>query len=461
MEMFGVFSQDICRCLAAQETSAVHPDCPLTVASSNGAPQARQHSWRPAAELLHHTAPVISLAHLAWPAEHPGVPPRHLLFSGATDGGIAVWDVTPAVQAAAAGGSRPSDADAVAALPPPQAAAADAATPPPPRAAAAAATAACSATAVGAAAPAVRASEAGARRAADAARAPRPLPAPLWPPPRLRLDPLAVLPGSHQSGVNALAAAWLDAGELLAAAAAASGGPSAVGAGGATISSRVGRTAVLLSGGDDQVLRAVAIAFLLSAGTTGSGATQDAATVAAAPDGGGTAAAGEAAAHTGVPAAVAVGATAAVPNAHTSALRAVWTNGSRAFSTGLDQRVRCWRLAATPGESTRPDSPGAGAPPGGALPGAAGCSAGDVAAAGAAAVGGGRGASSNGAADAVSGSGGDLAPGMRLVREGASVTQVLEPSCLAVAEAGDGDGRYVVAVAGRGMQLLKYEGAGT
>ncbi len=43
------------------------------------------------------------------------------------------------------------------------------------------------------------------------------------------------------------------------------------------------------------------------------------------------------------------------------------------------------------------------------------------------------------------------------MREGASVTQVLEPSCLAVGEAGDGDGGYVVAVAGRGMQLLKYE----
>jgi len=287
------------------------------------------------------------------------------------------------------------------------------------------------------------------------------------PPPPLRLHPLAVLPGSHQLGVNALAAAWLDAGELLAAAAAASGGPSAVGVGGATTSGRVSRTAVLLSGGDDQVLRAVAIAFSLPAGTTGSGnprqwqpkavATQDAATVAAAPDGGGTAAAGEAAAPTGVPAAVAVGATAVVPNAHTSALRAVWTNGHRAFSTGLDQRVRCWRLAAEPGESARPDSPGAGAPPGGALGGAAGCSAGDVAAAGAAAVGGGRGGSSNGTADAGSGSGGGLAPGMRLVREGASVTQVLEPSCLAVAEAGDGDGGYVVAVAGRGMQLLKYE----
>ena len=98
---------------------------------------------------------------------------------------------------------------------------------------------------------------------------------------------------------------------------------------------------------------------------------------------------------------------AAVPNAHTSALRAVWTNGHRAFSTGLDQRVRCWRLAAEPGESARPDSPGAGAPPGGALGGAAGCSAGDAAAAGAAALGGGRGGSSNGTADAGSGSGGD------------------------------------------------------
>nr|XP_011467078.1 PREDICTED: uncharacterized protein LOC101298466 [Fragaria vesca subsp. vesca] len=33
-----------------------------------------------------------------------------------------------------------------------------------------------------------------------------------------------------------------------------------------------------------------------------------------------------------------------VPSAHSSAVKGVWTDGSWVFSTGLDQRVRCWRL---------------------------------------------------------------------------------------------------------------------
>ncbi|CAN6706203.1 unnamed protein product [Malus baccata var. baccata] len=33
-----------------------------------------------------------------------------------------------------------------------------------------------------------------------------------------------------------------------------------------------------------------------------------------------------------------------VPSAHSSVVKGVWTDGSWVFSTGLDQRVRCWRL---------------------------------------------------------------------------------------------------------------------
>ncbi|KAK7259152.1 hypothetical protein RIF29_24751 [Crotalaria pallida] len=33
-----------------------------------------------------------------------------------------------------------------------------------------------------------------------------------------------------------------------------------------------------------------------------------------------------------------------IPSAHSSSVKGVWTDGSWVFSTGLDQRVRCWRL---------------------------------------------------------------------------------------------------------------------
>lgn len=39
-----------------------------------------------------------------------------------------------------------------------------------------------------------------------------------------------------------------------------------------------------------------------------------------------------------------VAGTARVPNAHGSAVRGVWTDGAAAFSVGLDQRVRSWRV---------------------------------------------------------------------------------------------------------------------
>ncbi|KAF3436595.1 hypothetical protein FNV43_RR23687 [Rhamnella rubrinervis] len=44
-----------------------------------------------------------------------------------------------------------------------------------------------------------------------------------------------------------------------------------------------------------------------------------------------------------------------VPSAHSSAIKGVWTDGSWAFSTGLDQRLRCWHLGEQ-GELTEFDN---------------------------------------------------------------------------------------------------------
>lgn len=84
----------------------------------------RDHRWLQVAQLWHHHCPVISMAHLQR-CRRPGSVPyspnttpndpgsqQHLLLSGATDGGIAVWDVSPAV-AATRSSSIASDSAAV------------------------------------------------------------------------------------------------------------------------------------------------------------------------------------------------------------------------------------------------------------------------------------------------------------------------------------------------------------
>ncbi|CAN6296843.1 unnamed protein product, partial [Urochloa humidicola] len=36
-----------------------------------------------------------------------------------------------------------------------------------------------------------------------------------------------------------------------------------------------------------------------------------------------------------------------VPSAHSAAVKGIWTDGTWAFSTGLDQRVRCWKMGSS------------------------------------------------------------------------------------------------------------------
>ena len=237
---------------------------------------------------------MLSLEHLA--LEGPDGSRRHLLFSGGTDGGVAIWDVSTAVDSAAAKDSS----------------------------------------------------------AANGSVAPTPL----------LLRPAALLPRAHQSGVNSLAAVGVgppptmlyrntsDQGE-------ASGAPESL---------EISELALLLSGGDDQALHAVLLdvsALPVSGRLSRDSHHQSAATSScetlpselpaatdwtdvssspAAPCG--SLAAGKSSSRTPEPsddAATAPGLVAAeahLPNAHCSALRAVWTDGRHAFSTGLDQRVR-------------------------------------------------------------------------------------------------------------------------
>jgi hypothetical protein len=357
-------------------------------------PQARRQAWRLLAELRHHTCPAISLAHLAsgapgptvCPGSHPGGEPataqRQLLFSGGTDGGIAIWDVSAAVSAAAERSCGSAD------------------------------------------------SAGGAAAAA-------------------KLAPLAVLQGVHQSGVNSLAAAWLPCRSADSAQPAADDAATAVAASSSSATNGVlpaansahaacgPRVAILVSGGDDQ---AVALTVL----AVGAGC------IAPQPEGGligvpaGAAAAWDSSAASGAAGAlhaeaqqreaahIVIGEPWRLQNAHASAVRGVWTDGDAAFSTGLDQRVRRWRIVAE-----HADNGGGGNSSGSrTFSYASGSRAGDSA------------ASPQVAAE----SRGRAAGGLQLVEQAAEVVQVLEPSCLAVAP-GSG-GTFLVAVAGRGLQIL-------
>lgn len=80
-------------------------------------PQVAEHMWRQVAVLEHHSSPVLATAMLPLPlptlaeARIPpgaGLPPpvRILAFSGATDGSIAIWDLSGAIEAGSWSGAR-------------------------------------------------------------------------------------------------------------------------------------------------------------------------------------------------------------------------------------------------------------------------------------------------------------------------------------------------------------------
>lgn len=124
-----------------------------------------------------------------------------------------------------------------------------------------------------------------------------------------------------------------------------------------------------------------------------------------------------------------------VPNAHASALRDVWTDGAATFSLGLDQRLRRWAIR------TAVEDDGRGA-------------------AGAPAAAGGGGAAAR--QPELSSDGGG---GIAVEEAGCAIVQVIEPASLdaafvpgdaPAAEGGDGAAHYQLAVAGRGVQAVRW-----
>ena len=280
--------------------------------------------------------------------------------------------------------------------------------------------------------------------------------------------PVVAMERAHAAGVNGLAAAWLPGG-----------------------------AAAVVSGGDDQALRVIALDLPSAAapaqacpaeGQAPSGAqaaqaqeadsevplpdSPSAAQECAQPDPAQARAEGSASgkpspraspastASAGAASAEAASATAGqqciravtqVINAHSSAVRGVWTDGRLAFTTGLDQRVRCWRLAGSlVWQPAHVVNNGAGAlrrqlPPG--------CPTGAQ----------GAGAAAN-ISDASDGT--KVPPAsegcsaekqgvlLQLLQAGSIVSQVLEPACLTVAAVSAS--RFVVAAAGRGLQVLTW-----
>ncbi|GAB4818244.1 hypothetical protein N2152v2_005290 [Parachlorella kessleri] len=266
--------------LAAQQVAfvvAASSDTSLSLLASHLA-QRGQHAnraWQPVAALRHHRSPVLSTAHVevpagldvpandVWQLSGPGDDcgrrscgqgdSRHVVLSGATDGGLAAWDLSSIARQYL----RHCEAS----------------------------------TAQGTAAATAAAGDATRRRPAES-----------WQ--EVDLGPSLALEGVHQSGINALAAVLIgDDDKVLA-----------------------------VTGGDDQ-----ALAFTLLQ----------------------------------VSPSTAVLAQLHLPNAHASAVRAVWTDGTLAFSTGLDQRVRAWQIAlvAPAGHEGSAGHAGLGRPCGAADPG--------------------------------------------------------------------------------------------
>lgn len=269
--------------------------------------------------------------------------------------------------------------------------------------------------------------------------------------------PLATMDQAHAAGVNGLAAGWLPSG-----------------------------FATVLSAGDDQTLRAAALR--LPETTQHSSAVEpsptqppaaDMQTSVTQPSHGRreTAAAGGGGERDSrVRADGVVAAVTHVANAHSSALRAVWTNGRVVLTVGLDQRVRCWHLSSaftrSQAQCPNPDlitEPALPSPP--HMPSGASCAAGvsqtvrqsdtgrsqtlgDSPAGGSVVL---RGSmAAVGEAETVGEEGSsEREHGLLLQQVGSTVSQVLEPACVTAAPTSDG--KLVVAVAGRGLQMLTWQ----
>jgi hypothetical protein len=402
------------------------------------------------ADLLHHTTPVLSTAVLGIArggaprlgnSQADGKPSGWLAASGGTDGCVALWDLSaaataaaraahPAAQRHADGSPCPNVAMAAESTRPRQGGSGDASAAAPP-----------SDGMPAAAASAAVKMPAAARQRTDSG-APE------------AMSPVAALRGVHQSGVNDVSLApvpesWRADGAALEAMSAALGGA----------------PVVLATAGDDQSLCVLLLS--VAGGATDADRAPSVRPARGAPAGDGRGGAAGRAAQRELPvesdscaASVAVAATARVPNAHSSALRAVWTDGRFVFSTGLDQRLRCWgvefqlegslqtdRRAAAPLSTAQAAAQLAGAGPGSS----AGFEAGDrvwwePSAWGRAEATGGEWEAHHGGSRAV--------VTVAVSELACAITQVLEPAMLDVLAVSRDE--YRIAVVGRGTQVLSF-----
>ncbi|CAI6005301.1 unnamed protein product [Closterium sp. NIES-65] len=273
----------------------------------------------------------------------------------------------------------------------------------------------------------------------------------------VEVGPLCVVRGAHQSGVNCIAAAatatagwshwpWQET--------RADGGDGGNGGGGVDgvedggVRGVGAAHVVVVSGGDDEAVHAVVLLL------DGTGAEHSA--HAGRSEGLGAEESGEGGREGGRRGVVArVVARTSQPNAHSAAVKGIWTDGQVVLSVGLDQRLRCWSL------SSNHHAPRGKA--GGAEAAAEGrCSVeGQRGERGRAGEEGGEGVEGSrldagevtcGAGEAGAGVDEVIEGGMRLEGKGRCVVDVPEAEGLAVM--GQGEGRYLAAVCGRGMQLI-------
>lgn len=380
----------------------------------------RDHKWLPVAQLWHHQFPVISLAHMQRcrrPHPPPPSPPatsphassqQHLLISGATDGGIAIWDVSSSVapthsssissDSAAVGLQVPTLLQVTTLLQVPTLPQVPTLLMPPHMA--------------------TNSRGLPSRPVASIMPVTVQFDIASWPhsvghliiscmlSSLQAMIPLMVISAAHAAGVNAISAKWLADGR-----------------------------AAVVSGGDDQslLLSLLHIPCDQSSGPQPqphpSSSSVSSTSVSSCDC-------------TDCPSSRPTPSVRVV-NAHSSALRAVWTDGRVIFTCGLDQKLRCWSISATPCTASQD-----------------GCCA--------------RSSSStcccrsNPTVSAMGSIGADSLArhcsiqGWDVAESGSMALQVLEPSCLAVeaappSTAATGGGQYLIAVGGRGLQLLTWE----